>query len=516
MTGEGERGVPFDCTGSRIYIYGSALKHYSSNTPFYLLLENCSRIGSMKLRLSCWAEDLPVTDGLFCVLTVLHKEYGVKPTVLGQSEVLSGTHSPDWTKTFYLDDYEMGHETHLVVSLYRGRNVAVGSTLFEVGQVLGHAGSLAKQLKDGGGIVAVHIEESGNQSSGQLYLHLRGVQLKNMDGFGLLNKSDPFVELQRARLTTTGKSVWDAVYRSTALDNTLDPLFPEIFMDLEDLLGTTAALAAPTATDFRIAIYDWEKSGKHGLIGACIVNINDLMSRVDVTALQGVTPVALEKAIILKNTSNKETGKLIVVQADATGTPSVPVASSIAVPIIATGTSVPTAAVEALDTGVEAEISLADTAVSTDELVATDAGDLGRLRPTFCNYMAGGCQLRVTIAIDSTASNGDPRQDSSLHYFCGEGLNRYEQALQGICSIMTKYDSDQKYPVYGFGAKRDGVIRHCFPFSTTNTSAEVEGVEGILQIYREVFRSGIVMSSPRDFSEVIRSTGTNAKNHFVR
>jgi hypothetical protein len=46
----------------------------------------------------------------------------------------------------------------------------------------------------------------------------------------------------------------------------------------------------------------------------------------------------------------------------------------------------------------------------------------------------------------------------------------------------------------GFGAKRDGVINHCFPF---RESAEVEGVDGILKLYCEMFHSGTVMSVPR-------------------
>jgi hypothetical protein len=64
----------------------------------------------------------------------------------------------------------------------------------------------------------------------------------------------------------------------------------------------------------------------------------------------------------------------------------------------------------------------------------------------------------------------------------------------------------------GFGAKRDGVINHCFPF---RESAEVEGVDGILKLYRETFRSGIVMSAPRDFSGVIKEAGKDAKANMV-
>lgn len=62
------------------------------------------------------------------------------------------------------------------------------------------------------------------------------------------------------------------------------------------------------------------------------------------------------------------------------------------------------------------------------------------------------------VAIDFTASNGDPRLPSSLHYIGGPGArpNPYEQALTAIGEIILPYDSDQLVPLYGFGAKWNG------------------------------------------------------------
>ena len=36
-------------------------------------------------------------------------------------------------------------------------------------------------------------------------------------------------------------------------------------------------------------------------------------------------------------------------------------------------------------------------------------------RPTFMEYLFGGCNLSMAIAIDFTASNGEPSLPSSLH-----------------------------------------------------------------------------------------------------
>ena len=97
-----------------------------------------------------------------------------------------------------------------------------------------------------------------------------------------------------------------------------------------------------------------------------------------------------------------------------------------------------------------------------------------------------------------------------MHFFNDKGPSHYEQAMGSICATLAKFDSDQIYPIFGFGAKKEGVINHCIPFGTA------EGVGGIVQIYRDTFRSGIAMSSPRDFSAVIRKVGEEAKKNVVR
>jgi len=49
-------------------------------------------------------------------------------------------------------------------------------------------------------------------------------------------------------------------------------------------------------------------------------------------------------------------------------------------------------------------------------------GDLNLVRPfvqpnaTFLDYVLGGCEINVHIAIDFTGSNGDPKERNSLHY----------------------------------------------------------------------------------------------------
>ena len=63
--------------------------------------------------------------------------------------------------------------------------------------------------------------------------------------------------------------------------------------------------------------------------------------------------------------------------------------------------------------------------------------------------------MSLAVAIDFTASNGDPRQPGTPHYFHppeSKEWNDYEKAIFAVGSILAKYDSDQRFPVWGFGA----------------------------------------------------------------
>jgi hypothetical protein len=105
-------------------------------------------------------------------------------------------------------------------------------------------------------------------------------------------------------------------------------------------------------------------------------------------------------------------------------------------------------------------------------------------RPTFLDYIRAGCQMQLTVAIDFTQSNGDPALPSSLH-FRSTQMNAYQHAIHAVGNILQEYDSDKKFPVYGFGAKLpSGVVSHCWPLTGDETSPECAGVQGILDAYK--------------------------------
>ncbi len=128
-------------------------------------------------------------------------------------------------------------------------------------------------------------------------------------------------------------------------------------------------------------------------------------------------------------------------------------------------------------------------------------------KPSFTDYIIGGLELSMLVAIDFTASNGDIKYSQSLHHLHKDGkLNQYQEAIKSIGGIIEHYDSDQVYPLYGFGAcypKPDGEfsrVSFCFPLSSSGV--EVQGVEGILQTYEEMVPK-LYFSCPTYFAELI-------------
>jgi len=122
----------------------------------------------------------------------------------------------------------------------------------------------------------------------------------------------------------------------------------------------------------------------------------------------------------------------------------------------------------------------------------------------------------LMVAIDYTGSNGHPYDPDSLHYRCGgDKPNQYQQAIMSIGQILTPYDSDNKYPVFGFGGSVHGKTSHCFPLTFDPSNIEVTGVPGILQVYDASFNR-VSLSGPTHFSDVIATATSLSSKPFTK
>ncbi|KAI8603400.1 Copine-domain-containing protein [Dissophora ornata] len=132
--------------------------------------------------------------------------------------------------------------------------------------------------------------------------------------------------------------------------------------------------------------------------------------------------------------------------------------------------------------------------------------------PSFLDYLAGGVPLNLVVAVDFTQSNGDPRSPQSLHYRNSSGENDYTRAIRSVGSILEKYDTDKKFPVYGFGGKVNGQVSHCFALNGNPQYPEVDGVDGILGAYWHALQFA-QLYGPTNFSPVINQTAAICNQH---
>ena len=95
----------------------------------------------------------------------------------------------------------------------------------------------------------------------------------------------------------------------------------------------------------------------------------------------------------------------------------------------------------------------------------------------------------MIVAVDFTGSNGRPSSSNSLHYMNSNNPNQYQVAMQSISNILLNFDSDNRIPVFGFGATTkipdfQGSVSHCFPLSGNPSQTNAMGMEHLNQMYQ--------------------------------
>jgi uncharacterized protein YegL len=462
----------------------------------------------MKLEISLHASQLKNVAGAFkgtsdpfAVVTQIATTPGTAPKVLGKTEVyvrtlnhvflleifssfeylclrycsIQNSTSPNWVSVIEID-YEFGTPFKIAVQIFdeekRGAHKSMGSATFDIDEVLGARGNMkAKKFEKGGTIFCHIIEKKG---SGTLTLGLSGNNLKNTEGF--MKKSDPFFELLCKR-DGAGGLVWDNVHRSEVVMNNLNPSWKDAIVPLSIL--NQGDMEKP----IQINVYDFESNGRHVKMGTVETSVKALQSLVGKTL-----PLKIKAT---------NTGTLTVKKCDITGIEEL--TGRMEAASISNSVPVPSAPISSTPNYITPNY-VTPTVPSSYSFAANRGA-------TFMDYITGGCELNVNVAIDFTGSNGDPRRPGTLHYLDPYGLNDYQKAITAIVGILSKYDSDQMYPVWGFGAKYGGVVRHCFQ---CGPYPEARGVQGILDAYKETFRSGLVMSGPTVFIDVLRKAAATA------
>ena len=212
---------------------------------------------------------------------------------------------------------------------------------------------------------------------------------------------------------------WNIVHRSDKIKNTLNPKWEEEAIDLSVLCGGN--LERP----LRLSVYDFESSGDHIIMGAIETTVSELLK-------------AKSSAGLKLRQGGEETGTLAVLVASVSGTESLE-GQMAALKVSSPEPSAPPAE------------ETPPPAPSAPELAPIPFTPPPPLPPTFLDYINGGCEMQLCVAIDFTGSNGDPRKPGTLHYLSPDGstMNDYEKAICSIGGILADYDTDKKFPVWG-------------------------------------------------------------------
>uniref|UniRef100_A0A8D0A632 Copine IVb n=1 Tax=Sander lucioperca TaxID=283035 RepID=A0A8D0A632_SANLU len=134
---------------------------------------------------------------------------------------------------------------------------------------------------------------------------------------------------------------------------------------------------------------------------------------------------------------------------------------------------------------------------------------------SFLDYIMGGCQIQFTVAIDFTASNGDPRNSCSLHYIHPYQPNEYLKALVAVGEICQDYDSDKMFPVFGFGAliPPDFKVSHDFAVNFDEDNPECAGIQGVVEAYQNCLPK-IQLYGPTNIAPIIQKVALSASEEM--
>ncbi|EYC32625.1 hypothetical protein Y032_0002g1004 [Ancylostoma ceylanicum] len=129
---------------------------------------------------------------------------------------------------------------------------------------------------------------------------------------------------------------------------------------------------------------------------------------------------------------------------------------------------------------------------------------------TFLDYIQAGTQLDFTVAVDLTASSGDPRKPSSLHYISSKAPSQYEVAIRAVVEICQYYNKTKHFNAFGFGAITPGNRKASEIFNLNlSSTCEVFGLQGVLEAYHHCIPM-VQLYGPTNFAPVVRNAGRTA------
>lgn len=381
---------------------------------------------------------------------------------IGRTETVVNTADPTFTKAFHVDFF-FEEVQRLRIEVFdrdsRSEKLSahdfLGCVELTMGQLMSTKGQsmVLSVLQKGDGCSKVrglsgHVVISAEEVStcaDMLNVQFAGVKLDNKDGF--FGKSDPFLNIYRIKDETCdplAPNSWLHVWKSETIMNNLDPRWRATTLSVQTLCnGNLSRL-------LKFECMDWEKSGRHQLIGVATMTAAELVAG----EKRSLDLINRERQL-KKGKRYKNSGVLKIVN------------------------------VECFKQHTFAEYLRGGCEISLIVGIDYTASNGTPEDPKSLHYVGG-------------AYRGQP--------------NDYQAAISATGVILEPYDADRKFPTYGFGGLVNGYVSHCFPLTFDPSNPEVEGVAGILQAYANSFQL-VQLHGPTFFAPLVRQAATIA-SHF--
>lgn len=293
------------------------------------------------------------------------------PRKIATTELVRNTRNPNFPMAFTVDYHfeviqevivKLFHHNGSTTSNEETKHTIIGQSMFLLSNLMcarGNTLSLTNINAKNQGQIFIRGEAKHNTRD-LLCVTFSAVKLSNKEGW--FSKSDPFLKIARVNEDST----WTYVWKSTTIDNSLNPKWQATKILLSSLCN--GDLDRP----LKIDIFDFEKNGKHAFMGTVETSARGLL------------------------TSN------------------------------GTGYNV-----------IEPEKKKKKGYVNSGTLMASNV--IVEYHPTFTEFIAGGAEISLVVAIDFTASNGDPINPDSLHYLNHSGAyNAYQSAIAQVGSVLVR------------------------------------------------------------------------------
>ncbi|KAJ6668124.1 hypothetical protein lerEdw1_015501 [Lerista edwardsae] len=436
----------------------------------------------------------------------------------GRTEVIDNTLNPDFVRKFVLD-YYFEEKQNLRFDVYNvdsktcnlSKHDFLGQAYVALGEVIGSLrGRLERPLTGVQGkkcgTILLSVEELSNCRD-IVTMQLCANKLDKKDFFG---KSDPFLVFYRSNEDGT----FTICHKTEVVKNNLNPVWQPFSIPVRALCN------GDYDRTVKIDVYDWDRDGSHDFIGEFATSYRELSrAQNQFTVYEVSNP---RKKCKKKKYINSGTVTLLsfAVESEFTFVDYIRggcVSDKVWVLLRSSATEVqgPTAYCKTswASLGLSPEdgcrrVTERDVDIDreADKMMCEtwrshwlEGGQGGMLWEDRC-----GTQLNFTVAIDFTASNGNPSQPTSLHYMSPYQLSSYAMALKAVGEIIQDYDSDKLFPAYGFGAKvpPEGKVSHQFPLNHNPDNPSCEGIEGVLESYFQSLRT-VQLYGPTNFAPVI-------------